>query len=250
MQTRTAVFTLCALFTALSAFGQVGNGTITGTVVDQAGAVVAGAPVQIKNVDTGVVYSGASSTAGTYTISDLPVGKYSITVTVQGFKAYTHTNLAVEAAQTLREDVALQVGSSSESVTVTAESTLLKTETGDLATNITLTQIDELPLMGIGVNNSGTSGYRNPYNVITTLPGAVNYNAMNALGLNVNNLTTQSMLVDGQESTTRVLGQGGTGQYYQIGQMGVDSLQEVSYQTSNYSAEFGTAEAPWLSTRP
>src|SRR5579862_192853 len=243
MQTRTAVFTLCALFTALLAFGQVGNGTITGTVVDQAGAVVAGAPVQIKNVDTGVVYSGASSTAGNYTISDLPVGKYSITVTVQGFKAYTHTNLAVEAAQTLREDVALQVGSSSESVTVTAESTLLKTETGDLATNITLTQIDELPLMGIGVNNSGTSGYRNPYNVITTIPGAVNYNAMNAIGLNVNNLTTQSMLVDGQESTTRVLGIGGTGQYYQIGQMGVDSLQEVSYQTSNYAAEYGTASS-------
>ena len=128
-------------------------------------------------------------------------------------------------------------------MTVTAESTLLKTESGDLATNITITQIDELPLMGIGVNNSGTSGYRNPYNVITTIPGAVNYNAMNAIGLNVNNLTTQSMLVDGQESTTRVLGIGGTGQYYQIGQMGVDSLQEVSYQTSNYAAEYGTASS-------
>jgi hypothetical protein len=243
MQTRAVALTLCLLFITLLAFGQVGNGTITGTVSDQAGAVVAGAPVQIKNVDTGVVYSGASSTTGNYTISDLPVGKYSITVTVQGFKAYTHTNLAVEAAQTLREDVALQVGSSSESVTVTAESTLLKTETGDLATNITLTQIDELPLMGIGVNNSGTSGYRNPYNVITTIPGAVNYNAMNAIGLNVNNLTTQSMLVDGQESTTRVLGIGGTGQYYQIGQMGVDSLQEVSYQTSNYAPEYGTASS-------
>jgi hypothetical protein len=112
-----------------------------------------------------------------------------------------------------------------------------------LATNITLTQIDELPLMGIGVNNSGTSGFRNPYNVLVTIPGAVNYNAMNAIGLTVNNLTTQSMLVDGQESTTRVLGIGGTGQYYQIGQMGVDALQEVSYQTSNYAPEYGTASS-------
>ena len=86
MQTRAVALTLCLLFITLLAFGQVGNGTITGTVSDQAGAVVAGAPVQIKNVDTGVVYSGASSTTGNYTISDLPVGKYSITVTVQGFK--------------------------------------------------------------------------------------------------------------------------------------------------------------------
>jgi hypothetical protein len=243
MQTRLVASTLCLFFAGVLAFGQVGNGTITGQVTDQVGAVVAGAPVEVKNVDTGVVYSGASTATGNYTITDLPVGTYSVTVTVKGFKTYTHTNLAVGAAQTIQENVPLQVGNTGESVTVTAEATLLQTESGDLATNITLTQIDELPLMGIGVNNSGTSGYRNPYNVITTIPGAVNYNAMNAIGLNVNNLTTQSMLVDGQESTTRVLGIGGTGQYYQIGQMGVDSLQEVSYQTSNYAAEYGTASS-------
>jgi hypothetical protein len=231
------------LFAGVLALGQVGNGTITGTVLDQAGGVVAGAPVQVKNVDTGVVYSGASTSAGNYTITDLPVGKYAITVTVKGFKTYNHTNLNVAAAQTLREDVTLQVGNASESVTVTAESTLLKTETGDLATNITLTQIDDLPLMGIGATNSGTSGYRNPYNVVTMLPGVVNYNAANNIGLNVNGLTMQSMLVEGQESSTRVLGVGGTGQYYQIGQMGVDSIQEVSYQTSNYAPEYGTASS-------
>jgi len=236
---------LVALFVIVAslAFGQVGNGVITGVVTDQAGAVVAGATVEIKNVDTGVVFPGASTTAGNYTVSDLPVGRYSITVTVKGFKTYTHTNLAVAAAQTLREDVALQVGNTSESVTVTAESTLLKTESAELAHNVTITQIDELPLMGIGVNNSGTSGYRNPYNVVEMLPGAVNYNAMNSLGLNVNGLSMQSMLVDGQESTTRVLGVGGTGQYYQIGQMNVDAIQEVAYQTSNYAPEYGTASS-------
>jgi hypothetical protein len=197
----------------------------------------------VKNAETGVVYSGASSTAGNYTISDLPVGRYAITVTVKGFKTYTHTNLDLAAAQTLREDVPLQVGQATESVTVTAESTLLKTESAELAHNVTLTQIDELPLMGIGATNSGTSGYRNPYNVVEMIPGVVNYNAANDIGLNVNGLTTQTMLVDGQESTTRVLGIGGTGQYYQIGQMGVDSIQEVSYQTSNYAPEYGTASS-------
>ncbi len=240
---RLTVLASCALLGVLSAWGQVGNGVITGTVTDPAGAVISGAKVEAKNSETGVVYSSVSTTAGNYTIADLPVGTYAVSATVTGFKGYNHTNIAVAAATTLRENIPLQVGSNTESVTVTAEASLLKTETGDLATNVTITQLDELPLLGVGVNNSGTSGYRNPYNVVTTLPGVVNYNAMNAIGLNVNNLTTQSMLVEGQESTTRVLGQGGTGQYYQIGQMGVDALQEVSYQTSNYAPEYGTASS-------
>lgn len=59
---------------------------------------------------------------GNYTISQLPVGTYSIDVNVQGFKTYTHTNLAVPAAAVIKEDVALQVGAASEAVTVTGGS--------------------------------------------------------------------------------------------------------------------------------
>src|ERR1700675_1145179 len=98
MQTKVVSLALCMLFFGLLAFGQVGNGTITGTVTDPAGAVVAGAAVEVKNADTGVVFSGASSNAGAYTVTDLPVGTYSVTVTVKGFKTYTHTNLAVGGA--------------------------------------------------------------------------------------------------------------------------------------------------------
>ncbi len=239
-------FMRCGVFAvafAAFAWGQVGNGTITGTVQDPAGAVIAAAKVDAKNADTGVVYSSATTNAGNYTITDLPVGTYTVTATVMGFKTYTHSNLQVAAAATLREDITLQVGNAAEAVTVTAESSLLKTETGDLSTNITVKEIDDLPLMGIGATQSGTSGYRNPYDVVDMLAGVVNYNAANDIGLNVNGLTMQSMLVDGQEASTRVLGIGGTGQYYQIGQMGVDSIQEVSYQTSNYAPEYGTASS-------
>jgi hypothetical protein len=236
------------LFSGLAAFAQVGNGVITGTVTDPAGAVVAGASVEAKNTATGVVFPAVTTTTGNYTIPELPVGVYSITVTVKGFKSYTHTNLALGGAQTLREDVPLAVGNTAEQVTVTAEATLLKTETGDLAHNITLNQIDELPLMGIGGANSGTSGYRNWDNIFLTIPGTVNYSGANSLGLNVNGLTLQSNIVEGQEATTRVLGQGGTGQYYQLGQMGVDAIQEMSVQTSNYAAEFGTASSVVINT--
>src|SRR5487761_1849407 len=191
------------------AFGQVGNGTITGTVTDPAGAVVPAAAVQAKNNDTGVVYTAASSAAGIYTITDLPVGTYTVTATVTGFKTYTHSNLVVAATQVLRQNVPLEVGNTSESVTVTAESSLLQTETGDLASNVTIGQMDQLPLLGIGTINSGTSGYRNPYNTLLTLPGVSGYGAGGPF--NINGLgggpgfipaLSETMRIEGQDATT------------------------------------------------
>ena len=142
------------------------NGTITGTVTDPSGSVVSGAAVEAANVETGALYTAASTNAGNYAIPNLPVGTYTVTVKVAGFKTYTHTNLAITAGQILREDVSLQVGSAAESVTVSAESSLLKTESGETAHNVTLKEMDELPLLGI------TGGYRNPYATLTTLPGS------------------------------------------------------------------------------
>src|SRR5215475_12045237 len=76
-----------ALLTAAACliFGQGGNGIITGIVADPTGAVVAGALVAAKNTETGVVYSGATTNAGVYTIADAPVGVYSVSTAVQGF---------------------------------------------------------------------------------------------------------------------------------------------------------------------
>ena len=86
-----AVLRLAAFFIVLAslAFGQVGNGRITGTVTDPAGAVVPGADVEAKNVATGVVFSAVSTNTGNYTISDLPIGIYELSVKVQGFESLT-----------------------------------------------------------------------------------------------------------------------------------------------------------------
>jgi hypothetical protein len=225
------------------AFGQVGNGTITGTVTDPANAVIAGARVEAKNAETGVVYSAASTSAGLYTITDLPVGTYTVTVTVMGFKTYTHTKLALSATQTLKEDVPLQIGATSESVNVTAEASLLKTESGELGTNVNIDQLDQLPLLGIGTVNAGTSGYRNPYNTLLTLPGVSSYAssgqfAVNGLGGTSNGNVTETMRIEGQDATSRIFG---TYDYTQMAQPGADSIQEIAYQTSNYAPEFGQA---------
>ena len=108
-----------------------------------AGAVIAGAPIQAKNVQTDVLYEGATSTTGNYTIAQLPVGTYDVSVTVPGFKKYTRVGLEIEVAQTLRADITLEVGSSSESVTVTEAAPLLKTESGELSHTVYLNQITE-----------------------------------------------------------------------------------------------------------
>jgi len=239
---RAVTLTLCLLFAGLFAFGQVGNGSFTGLVTDPAGAVVSGATVDAKNTATGVDYKASTSSTGNYTITDLPVGVYTITVAVTGFKTYTHSNLALQATQTVREDVALQVGAASESVTVTAEATLLKTETGELATNVSIDQLDDLPLLGIGAVNSGSSGYRNPYATLLTLPGISSYvtgSPFTLNGLGGGFELTETMRIEGQDSTSRYGFQ--TYVYTQMAQPSADAIQEIAYQTSNYAPEYGQA---------
>src|SRR5678815_3572704 len=107
-------------------FAQTDRGTITGTVSDPASAVIPGAQVQARNVDTGAVYNAASSNTGNYSLTQLPAGSYEMTVSNPGFKTFVRQNLTVQVASTIRIDVNLEVGTTSESVTVSDAATLLK----------------------------------------------------------------------------------------------------------------------------
>ena len=93
-------------FLAAAAFAQT-TGTITGTVVDLAGDVVANAPIRATNVATKTLYTAASSDKGGYTIAQLPAGDYELSVAAPGFNPYSQQNVAVAAGQTLRFDIHL-----------------------------------------------------------------------------------------------------------------------------------------------
>ena len=147
---RIQLVSMCLLASAPVVLAQSDRGTITGTVADPAGAVVANAPIEAKNTGTGAVFQGASSETGNYTLAQLPVGTYEISVAVAGFKKYVRQNLTVETAQTLRVDIALEVGSASESVTVSEQSSLLKTESGEMSHTIQAQRLIDLGLLGIG----------------------------------------------------------------------------------------------------
>lgn len=225
----------CLLAAALMMFGQAGTGTITGTVIDPTGAVVSGAAIEAKNTQTGLVYNAASTNTGNYTIAQLPPGVYDLTVKVTGFKTYVHSNLQVPAATTIREDPKMDVGATTESVTVSAESSLLKTESGELSHNITVDNLNSLPILGIGGSNAGTYGIRTVFNLATLLPG-VDYVANNTMVVNGAPANSEGIRIEGQPTTNHFVSFSP-----QEMQPSADSVQEVAVQTSNYAAEFGQA---------
>ncbi len=215
------------------AWGQSDRGTITGTISDPAGAVVPNAPIQARQLETGAVYQAGSSTTGNYTLSQLPTGTYELTVEVAGFKKFVRENLVLPVAQTLRVDITLEVGASTESITVTAQASLLKTESGELSHNVQTQTMDELPVLGTG-SNAGSAGIRNPYAVLQMLPGSA-WTPDTNIRLNGLPSNTETLQIEGQNATNSLI-------YTQsMTQPSVDAIQEFAVQTSNYAAEYGLA---------
>jgi len=225
---RSRLIVVCSfLLSAVAAFAQSDRGTITGTVSDPGGAVVANAPIQARNIETGALYDAATSATGNYTIAQLPPGTYELSVSLPGFKKSTRTGLDIQVAQVVRIDVTLEVGANTESITVNEAAPMLKTETGDLSHNVTTDYLDSIPLYPGGT-------FRSPYNVVQLLPGV--YQSVQELRISGAPNNTQSVRVEGQEASNAdspaTPGQS---------QMSVDSIQEVTVQTSNYAPEYGQA---------
>ena len=228
------------LLSASTAFSQTSLATITGTVSDATGASVANAAVEVHNLENGAIFKVTSTETGNYTASQLPVGDYDLAVTVAGFKKYTHTKFHLSAGQTMREDVALQVGEATESVTVQAESSLLQTESSELVHNVTLSQLDNLPLLSVGATNDGLRDY---FGASRLLPGIQyqNSGAFSAVTQTVINGTpnnsVQSRLDGATMNPTSLRLLGATMET----QPSTEALQEVAILTSNFAPEFGTA---------
>ena len=232
MQALRGVFSLCLI--ASAALAQSDRGTITGTISDPAGAVVASAAIEIKNSETGVVYQAATTATGNYTLAQIPVGTYEMSVAVPGFKKYVRQNIGVDVAQTVRLDVTLEVGLSTESVTVTEEASLLKTESGELSHTIQAQRLVDLGLLSIGGTFSSSQGLRFYMTEIALIPGTYAVTGF-LTGARVNGapVGTQRTQIDGMDATNGLNSvQAGT-------QASVDAMQETAIQTSNFSAEYG-----------
>jgi hypothetical protein len=236
-------FFWCVLLVG-SAFAQGDRGTITGTVTDPTGAVVARAKVSAGNADTHNVMETVTTETGNFTLAQVPVGEWDVAVEAPGFKKFTSVKNVVEVAQTIRVNAKLEVGSSAESITVQADATVIRTEDADITTTVSNQLFVELPIQWSN-GFYGNQAVRNPLSVAQILPGMSGGTSyFGSLGLtgggaaiNGSPPGTFKTMVDGQDATN-LYAPG----FFFYQQPSVEALEEVSLQTSNFAAEFGQAQ--------
>src|SRR5689334_2263590 len=136
---------LCVLLSS-AAFAQADRGTITGTVTDPTGAVISGARVAAENMDTHNVVETVTTSTGNFTLAQLPVGMWDVTVEAPGFKKFRSVKNTIQVAQTLRVDAALELGANTESISVQAEAVAIRTESVDITTTVSNEMFVELPI--------------------------------------------------------------------------------------------------------
>src|SRR6202050_4329191 len=138
------MFLLCGTFAAWAGVG----GSISGTVTDSTGAVIAKASVRVTNVDTGVQQTVTSDEKGLYSFLNLSIGHYTLAVSVPGFRPYARANIAIDVNSALLIDPVLELGEKKESVQINDTSAQVETASSQLGEVITGTEMTAVPLNG------------------------------------------------------------------------------------------------------
>jgi hypothetical protein len=154
MRTNRALVALVSLLvTAVPAFisvqdstAQYLTGSIVGIITDQSGAVVPGAKVVISNEHTGLTRQATTDSSGHYRAVDVPEGTYTISVSARGFTPLKKTNVVVVIGQVNEQDLRINVGAVTQTVTVKSGAAVLQTETTDVHTELSNAAIESLPL--------------------------------------------------------------------------------------------------------
>jgi len=229
---------LCLMLVALCATSAVaqGFGSISGTVTDPTGAVIAQATVTAIQTSTGRETTTVSGKDGNYVFPTLLPSGYSLKVTANGFQTYTQSGIVLQANQSLSVHVALAVGSGSETVSVSADAPQVDTTTGTLSQVIDESRVVDMPLNGrnaaqlitlvAGVADAQNEGNGANQGNGKTFPAAVITSANGTLPNQSNYLLNGGNNVD---EMTNVNGP------FPM----PDAVQEFSVQTSNYDASFG-----------
>ncbi len=223
------IFTAFILSLAVgsSAFAQSTaiNGTLEGTVKDEQGAFLPGVTVTVTNIDTGDSRVVVTNEGGLYRAPLLSLGTYRLSAELQGFKKFEQTGVSLRAGQTAVIDIALSVGTLSETITVTADAPLVDLAKIEQGRTLSEAEIKTLPLTS-----------RNPYNFALLQPGVVGFET-NEFG--VPRLTANGALlrvnyqVDGSNNTQK--DRAGLRQM----PMSEVMIREVKVVTSGYAPEFG-----------
>ncbi len=214
---------------------QVDTATLVGSVVDATGAALPGAAITVTNMETNLSFKAITDEFGNYTVTPLRPGRYMISAELSGFKKAIRAGVKLEVNQRARVDFVLEVGEIVEAIEVTADVSMVQSESSSLGTVISERPIKELPLNA-----------RNFVQLATLVPG-VTQGGPGAIGsgarpddprpfssLFVNGVreSSNNFLFDGVDNNDRI--------HTTIGvRPSVDAIEEFKVQTNLYSAEFG-----------
>jgi len=203
---------------------QAPSATLVGTVTDKSKAAIPGAMVEIRNVDTDQMRTATTGAQGDYTVTTLDPGRYAVTMSKPGFEKLSENNLVLQADQTARLDVTLQVGELNVSLDVTADIGLLNTETFTKGDVVTPVEIAEIPLNGRDFDDLA-------YTVAGVQPAEQKAKGA-AYVANGSRADSSGIFIDGiNDESPRDAGP----------QMKppLDSIQEFRMETSDYTAQYG-----------
>jgi Carboxypeptidase regulatory-like domain/TonB dependent receptor/TonB-dependent Receptor Plug Domain len=237
---KARIFLVFVLLAAVSLSAQTFRGTILGTVTDPSGAVVAGAKVTVKNTGTGLERSSETSADGSYSLPELPIGTYTVTVVQQGFQTFIATGVTVDVASERRIDASLKTGQISTKVEVSADQLpMVETTTNTLGGVLTAQTVENMPVNGRDYTkliymNPGVAGSPDQ---ISDSPGSFGEFSMNgARGRSNNYLLDGTDMNDGYRNDPAINQAGVFGTPSTI--LPIDAVAEVNV-LSNFQPEYG-----------
>ena len=237
----TSLFLMTALVAGVRFMSaQEFRSTLTGRVTDPSGAVIPGALVTAVKNDTHQTYTAKSDNSGDYYIPYVLPGLYTVTVEAKGFKKNVQGNVLLQASESYGLNFKLQVGATTQSVTVTAAPPLINTASGSSGTILTGRAIESLPLNG-----------RQVYMLIGTTPGSqflqTQFGASGYSGTRGWDVSNNYSLAGGVQgynmftlNGTNITMMGGFGEEGSwMTAPNIDAVQEVNVMTNTYDARYG-----------
>ncbi len=218
---------------SLSAFAQTAS-NLTGVVRDATGAVVSGAAVNAKHIETGLTRSAVTDDSGRYLVTVLPSGNYEIRVEARGFRPLVRKGVQLSINETATVDLGLEVGAQEQEITVSGQASPVNVTTSELSYLVSSRAIAELPLNG-----------RNWTDLSLLQPGVVAFPhrdggsaPAHGLGMSINgqDVRANTYLLDGTPMNDFTNGPAGS---VAGTALGMDTIREFRVETNAYSAEFG-----------
>jgi hypothetical protein len=231
---RLGVLVMAGWLAAATAQAQITTADVVGRVTDTSGGALPGTAVTLTNPATGDTRTQVTGATGDYTFALVPIGRYTVKVELQGFGTFAST-IQVSAGDRTRVDAQLAVGTLTENITVTAQASLIQSDSATVGALLPETAVQDLPLNG-----------RNVIGLVRMVPGANeglpsslssgnrpdDRRQTSTVSVNGQNDVVNNNLIDGMDNNERYIGTIGV-------RPSVDAIAEVKVQTNMYTAEAG-----------